>query len=284
MTAYQYCNLRAGTLGDSIDTLFPEWVRGDERLMVLSPHDDDALLGAGYALCAAQEQGAEVHVCVFCDGSAGYSRPEDRDTIVSVRREETGRAYAALGLPAERIHRLELPDFSANHYVGWKLPAGGFGALQVLVRLLRRLRITRLLLPNGYREHIDHQAVYDSGRYDGVQAGDPVLLDLGTPYALRNVAIYAVWGDLSPEDALVQGVDARIRANRAIVADYAVEETIGRGLAAWQSQQRIIAGLLAQRRERDCGLGMMELYVAYDPRPRLDYAPYARLIRSLAGR
>lgn len=281
--AYRFFDLRARRASDQIDLLFPGWQPGDERLMVLSPHDDDALLGAGYALSAAQEHGAETHVCIFCDGSAGYSSPGDRDTIVAVRREEALRAYAVLGLGPAQVHRLELPDFSANHHVGWRLPSGGYGALQTLVPLLRRERITRLLVPNGYREHLDHEATYDSGRYDGVQAGDPVLVDLGAPQPLRSVAIYAVWGDLSPEDALVEGADPQIRANRAIVADYAVEGRIAQGLAAWRSQAQIIAGLLETRRDRDCGLGMMELYVAFDPRPRLDYAPYARLIRALAG-
>jgi hypothetical protein len=280
---YRFYDLRAGRGGEEIDTLFPGWRTGDERLMVLSPHDDDALLGAGYAIAAAEAHGAEAHVCIYCDGSAGYSVPEDRERIVEVRREETYAAYALLGLGRERVHRLELPDFSANQHLGYRLPGGGYGVLHALLPLLRSVRVTRLLVPNGYREHLDHEATYDSGRYDGVQAGDPVLVDLGAPVPLRSAAVYAVWGDLSPEDALVHGAPVDIRANRAIVADYAVEQTVSRALAAWRSQAQIIEGLLAERRERDCGLGMLELYTAFDPRPRLDYAPYVRLVRRLAA-
>ena len=51
--AYRFFDLRARRASDRIDLLFPGWGPGDERLMVLSPHDDDALLGAGYALSAA---------------------------------------------------------------------------------------------------------------------------------------------------------------------------------------------------------------------------------------
>jgi len=279
---YRFYDLRAGRGGEEIDILFPGWQAGDERLMVLSPHDDDALLGAGYAISAALAHGAEAHVCIYCDGSAGYSVPEDRERIVAVRREETYTAYGLLGLGPEHVHRLELPDFSANQYLGWKLASGGYGVLQTLLPLMRRLRVTRLFVPNGHREHLDHEATYDSGRYDGVQVGDPVLVDLGAPYPLRSTAIYAVWGDLSPEDALLHGAPVDIRANRAIVADYAVEQTLARGLAAWRSQAQIIEGLLAARRERDCGLGMLEVYTAFDPRPRLDYGPYVRLVRNLA--
>jgi len=278
---YRFYDLRRGMGSPDISMLFPEWQDGHERVLILSPHDDDALLGAGYAMLACQARGAEVHVCIFCDGRAGYSRPDQRETIVATRRSETLRAYSSLGLAKEQIHALGYPDFSLVSYIGWCLSSNREGALRKVIPLLRRLSITRLLIPNGYREHSDHSAAYDIGRFDGVQAGDPVLADWGTVSVVRNTLQYSVWGDLSPEDALVAGADPHIRANRAIVAPYSAEEHINRGLAAWQSQGQIIAGLREQRRERDCGQGMMELYIALDPRPKLDYAPYAELIRRL---
>lgn len=279
---FAYYDLRARRGSRDIASLFPDWRPGDERLMVLSPHDDDALLGAGYALAAAMANGGVAHVCIYCDGSAGYSRPEEREAIVATRRAETARAYAAIGLPEGAVHRFEYPDFSARGFVGWKLPTGEYGTLQQLLPLLRRLRITRLMLPNGFREHVDHEATYDSGRYDGVQAGDPVLVDLGVPQGIRSTLVYAVWGDLDPLDALLCREDPRIRANRAIVASPSVEARMAEGLAAWESQGQIIQGLLAARRERAVGEGLMELYVDIDPRPRLDYRPYVERIRSIA--
>ena len=50
---FRFYDLRAGRGSRDIDLLFPGWSPGDERVLVLSPHDDDALLGAGYALAAA---------------------------------------------------------------------------------------------------------------------------------------------------------------------------------------------------------------------------------------
>jgi hypothetical protein len=281
MDRFRYYDLRAGRGSHDINVLFPDWSPEDERLLVVSPHDDDALLGAGYAIAAAQEEGGVAHVAICCDGSAGYSRVEDRETIVEVRRRESMAAYGAFGIPAGRVHYLGYPDFSLGGYSGWKLPSGRLGTLQPFVTLLRRIQATRLMIPNGYREHMDHEAAYDLGRYDGIQAGDPVGVDWGEPSAIRNVLQYAVWADLSPEDALVAGAPTDIRANRALVAPYALEDRIADSLAAWQSQQQIIAGLLRQRRERDAGNGMIELYVALDPRPKLDYGPYVKLLGRL---
>jgi len=281
MDHFCYYDLRGGRGSHDIDVLFPDWSPGDERVLVLSPHDDDALLGAGYAIAAVQENGGVAHIAICCDGSAGYSRVEDRETIVEKRRQESLAAYGALGVPSDRVHYLGYPDFSLVGYLGWKLPSGRLGTLQPFVTLLRRIRVTRLMIPNGYREHLDHEAAYNLGRYDGIQAGDPVGVDWGRPSAVRSVLQYAVWADLSPEDALVAGAPTDIRANRALVAPYALEERIAEALAAWQSQQQIIAGLLKQRRERDSGDGMVELYLAMDPRPKLDYGPYVALLNRL---
>ncbi len=73
--------------------LFPDWRPGDEHVVVLSPHDDDALLGAGYLILAALANGAKVSAVIFCDGRAGYSAPAGREAGVEVQcgEREEGR-------------------------------------------------------------------------------------------------------------------------------------------------------------------------------------------------
>lgn len=281
MSEFVFYDLRRKVGERDINLLFPGWVPGEERVMVLSPHDDDALLGAGYAMAACQANGGLAYVCILCDGRAGYSRIEDRETIVATRQQESAQAYGRFGIDKERVFFLNYPDFSLVSYVGWKLSSGSEGSMRRVVELLREQGITRLMIPNGYREHSDHEAAYDIGRYDGVQAGDPVAVDWGPLTTIKNTLQYSVWADFSPEDALLSRDDTRIRANRAIVAEYSLEGTIAQALAQWESQGQIIEGLLEQRRERDCGLGLMELYIDLDPRPKLPFAPYAGLIRSL---
>ncbi|NLG28566.1 MAG: PIG-L family deacetylase [Chloroflexi bacterium] len=282
MSEYRFFDLTSRSASTDISTLFPGWASGDERVLVLSPHDDDALLGGGYAMQACREHGAEVYVCVLCDGRAGYSTPEERESIVQVRIAESRRAYAAVGVDEQHLVHLGYPDFSLRNHVGLFLAGGQAGAMRPVVALLRRARITRVLIPNGYREHSDHQAAFDIGRYDSVQAGDQVAVDWAPPYAVKSVLQYSVWGDFDPEDALLHGRDARIRANLALIAPLRVEEQIARALAEWRSQGQIIADLLRARRKRDCGCGLLELYIAIDPRPALDYGPYVDLVRTIS--
>jgi hypothetical protein len=279
---FSYYDLRRRAKSDDISLLFPGWQGEDERVLALCPHDDDGILGAGYALLAAESAGAEVHVAVFCDGWAGYSRPEEAGIIVEQRRRETVAAYGALGLAPERIHRFDYPDFSLWPWLGWHLPGGQEGTTASVLPALRRLRPTRLLVPNGYREHIDHEATFRAGAYDGPQVGDAILAELGSAPAIRSYLQYAVWGDFTPEDALVAGAAVDLRANRAIVAPPDVEGRIGQAVAEFASQQQVIAGILEERRRnRVRGRRALELYLAFDPRPSLDYEPYHRLVEEI---
>jgi hypothetical protein len=264
-----------------ISCLFPDWQQGDERLVILSPHDDDGLLGAGYVVLAALANGAVVYLCILCDGSAGYSTPNEKESIVATRRAETLAAYGVLGLDEKQILRCDYPDFSLIGYEGWSLPNGSGGSMQRILPLLRHLRATRLLIPNGKREHIDHEATERIGRYDGPQVGDRVLADFGLADPIRSTLQYAVWGDLSPEDALVNGRSPALRGNRAILAPVTFEERVGAALRAYRSQARIIESLLTARRGRRHRDRWLEVYLALDPRPHLDFGPYHNAIEQI---
>jgi len=275
---FTYYDLRAKTKSDNIDLIFPEWQPGNERVAIFAPHDDDAALGAGYLLLSALANQGEVYVVIFCDGWAGYSKPEDAATIVETRARETIAAYASLGLDEDHIVRMGYGDFSVLPFIGWHLDSGKLGTIAKVVPTLRRLRITRLLIPNGYREHIDHEAVHRVGAFDGPQVGDAILAEYGLVDPIRSFLQYPVWADLSPEEALVMGEDVRIRANRAVVAAEAVEEAIMEAVRAWKSQGQVIEGLVDARAGRKRADGRLELYLAFDPRPILDYSPYHRLL------
>lgn len=278
---FAYYDLQRMTRSYDIALLFPGWQPGDERVVVLSPHDDDGLLGAGYLMQAVPANGGEVHLLILCDGSAGYSTPEEKETIVAVRQAETLAAYQTLSLDKDHILRCDYPDFSLAGCVGWRLPGGSPGTMQCILPELRRLRVTRLLMPNGYREHIDHEATERIGRYDGPQVGDPVFSDLGLAPPVRSVLQYAVWGDFSPEDALVHGRSSALRANRALLAPAGAEARVMAGLQAFSSQSRIIEALVAAREARRHGDRWLELYLAFDPRPKLNHQPYHDAIEAM---
>lgn len=279
---FTYCDLQCKECSHDIGLLFPDWQEGDERLVILVPHDDDALLGAGYLIQAVQANGGDVYLIILCDGSAGYSVREDKETIVALRRAETSAAYQALRLTEDHILRCDYPDFSLSAYMGWRLIDGSPGTMQRILPALRGLQVTRLLVPNGYQEHIDHEATERIGCYDGPQVGDPVLPEAGLAPPVRSMLQYAVWGDFSPMDAFVCGRQSGLRANRAILAPPEAELKVMEGLLAFRSQARIIEGIVSMREARKNKGGWLELYLDLKPRPGVDYGPYHSVIEQMS--
>ncbi|MHA1733073.1 MAG: PIG-L deacetylase family protein [Promethearchaeota archaeon] len=287
MSKFEFYDFQRRDRSSSIDLVFPGWRGNEEVVVVLAPHDDDALLGPGYVTSAAIENGADVAVVVFNDGRAGYSRPELKDDIVDVRKRETLEALSRVGVRPDRVFRFDFPDFSGIHHLGWVLPDGSEGTFSLLVRRLRALKATRLVFANGFREHIDHWAVSLSATFDGPQVGDPVVVDWGEPTAIRTYLQYSVWGKFDPLDAQLNGRDPRIRANRGVAASWEVEERLQRALREWASQGEIIEGIIESRRERRLPGDpprYLELYLEVDPRPKFDYGPYRELVGEIDER
>lgn len=277
---FTYCNTDTNEVSDKLDVLFPGF-GADEVLAVMSPHDDDAILGAGYAMLAAQQAGAEVYVVIFCRGDAGYSTIAEKTTIEAVRARETVDCYARLGIPADHILRMNFPDFSAIGNLGWTKADGTPGDMPRILRFLREKKVTRVMLPNHYYEHIDHWAAYLMASFDVPQAGDAALVDCGTPHAVRSALQYSVWADFDPEDALVNGRPAALRANRILVADETVEQRIDEAILAYVSQKQIIEDLVASRKNRLTSNGLyVEPYIALDCRPKINLKPYIQWVDS----
>ena len=277
-TDFRYYDFHRRASSDDIGLIFPGWRPGDERVVVISPHDDDAALGAGYLILSALANGGDVCVMIVCDGWAGYSTPAEAATIVQRRAQETLNSYGYLGLSRDKIIRLGYRDFSVLPYLAWHLESGKTGTVANVVPALRRLHATRLLIPNGYREHIDHDAAHRIGAFDGPQVGDAILAEYGSAPPVRSFLQYAVWADLSPEEALLTKQDVRIRANRGVVAVDGVEQAVMEALRRFESQGKVIEGLVDARAGRKRRDGWLEVYLAFDPRPILDYGPYHRLL------
>ena len=89
-----------------LDTL----VRGG--LVVVAPHPDDESLGCGGLIVQALAAGRAVEVVIVSDGCGSHpnSQAYPHDRLRDLRESETIAAMAELGLGAEHVHFLRLPD------------------------------------------------------------------------------------------------------------------------------------------------------------------------------
>jgi LmbE family N-acetylglucosaminyl deacetylase len=258
-----------------INLLFPGWTKG-ERVAFYSPHDDDAILGAGYLILAVIKAGGIPSIFVFCRGDAGYSTPAEKKGIVQRRKREARSAYGLLGVKEKDIRFFGIPDFSLTAHLDRKPPCGGKGVFDQIVSLLRRERISRVAFSSGHLEHWDHTAVFYAGIYTSPQAQDPILADLGKPQRIQTYLAYSVWGDFEPAP-----MGQATRADLGILAKDEDEKLVIDTIKEFSSQSRIIKHIVARRKARTTKGGYLELYKSYQLRQPIDYSPYFRIINKI---
>lgn len=91
-------------------------LRGCARVVVVSPHPDDEVLGCGGLLFAAHRKSLKILVIAVTDGEACY--PSDPTWTVehlrSARPRELATAIRELGVESECIELLHVPDGQVN--------------------------------------------------------------------------------------------------------------------------------------------------------------------------
>jgi LmbE family N-acetylglucosaminyl deacetylase len=76
-------------------------------IVVVSPHPDDEVLGAGGLICSAAHAGCAVTVVSVTDGEAAYP---DWPGLDKIRRSETSNALSILAPPTVSTAHLSIPD------------------------------------------------------------------------------------------------------------------------------------------------------------------------------
>ncbi len=157
---------------------------GPGPVLILAPHPDDETLGCGGLIAECCAAGRPPFVLVVTDGAGSHphstSHPSSR--LRAIREGEARQAVALLGLPADRIGFLGLPDTAAPH------DGPGFDrAVAAIVACAAQTGCTSIAAPWRFDPHGDHLAVHFMAEAAASSSG------------LRHVA-YPVWGWTLPQD------------------------------------------------------------------------------------
>jgi LmbE family N-acetylglucosaminyl deacetylase len=129
--------------------------------LVLAPHPDDETLGAGGLITRLCRAGVPVTIVAITNGEGAYADTPDLGRIRIVEQTE---ALHRLGVPANSIHRLHLPDRDVSAYE------------DVLVNLLLPLVTDdmQLVAPWPHDFHPDHEATGRAAARVAQQKGMPI--------------------------------------------------------------------------------------------------------------
>ena len=172
---------------------------GSNRIMILSPHPDDDILGVGGTMAEAAAAGASVLVVYLTSGDANkaarraitmnpFHIPAEYRALGSRRQREAVLALQKLGLPSQSAVFLNYPDrgltpLLENHWsptnryksrftdrdakysdiaLSPSVNYCGVNLVGDLIFILQRFRPTTLYLPHPLDAHPDHSAGYQS--------------------------------------------------------------------------------------------------------------------------
>jgi LmbE family N-acetylglucosaminyl deacetylase len=218
------------------------------RVVVISPHLDDAVFSLGASIWDATRAGAEVTVVTVLAGDPDSELPAgewDRGggfstagAAIRVRREEDHAACESLGATV-----CWLPFADAQY------PRGADDATVVAEIAAPCAGADVVLLPGFPLDHPDHAFV--------------ARLVLGTPHAARRVGLYVEQPYAADRRAVDPAVPAEVRALTGdpawvrLPAGRAAREAKRRAAHAYRSQVRLLGGRRTlwrvARHEASCG-------------------------------
>lgn len=167
-----------------------------ERVLVITPHPDDAEVWAGGVIAQWARAGAEVHGVLCTDGSKGSSDPDlDPAELVETRGREQLEAAGILGM--KNVVMLGRPDGELEDTADFR---------RDLVRQIRLIKPDVVLTSEPYRRnmqwHRDHRiagqvaldAVFPYAR-DHLHFGDLFANEGIEPHKTANIMF---WGSENP--------------------------------------------------------------------------------------
>jgi len=198
-------------VGSKLASVSRHWQGGKERFLIISPHDDDAVLGTGLLIQMAKRENVPVHIIIVTDGSMGYCSIDEKDNIAQIRRNETFECYQSLGMSKENIIWLGFADCQLNNYRG-RSPAepdspaaiSGFTGLQnTFAYHLRKIKPTQCFLPTWNDLHPDHRIIYEEFLISLFHAAGNIWPELGEPLSkVPYVHTFAVYCDFAAPPTL----------------------------------------------------------------------------------
>ena len=119
-----------------------------EKVLFLSPHPDDAELGAGGTIARFIEEGREVYYVVFsiCRASVPPELPSD------IRKEECLRSCEILRISPDKITIL---DYEVRTFPTYRQQI-----LDDMIKLKEKIKPDLVLVPSSSDVHQDHNTIY----------------------------------------------------------------------------------------------------------------------------
>jgi N-acetylglucosamine malate deacetylase 1 len=175
------------------------------KVLVLSPHTDDAEFGMGGTIARLLSEGVEVHVVAFCNAKDSLPQGWHPETLI----DEMKASMATMAVPEQNIHFLDYPVRQFPRYRQ--------EILDDLIKLKRAIEPDAVFVHASTDVHQDHSTVH-----------------IEAVRAFKTISIFGYelpWNTITfNADCLVALEDEHVQAKIAAVAAYKSQQ--GRSYAS----------------------------------------------------
>lgn len=154
------------------------------RVLILATHPNDEIIGAGGSLAHHADAGDEVTIAHITDGERG-GRDGDPAELRERRNQEAVAAAAVVGVPADRVRFLRLPDGGINPY--------DVDQFMTVLTVLRASRPELLYVPHPHDGAFDHEAAFTLAWRAATMSGSNNFGRCGPVYWVPTILGYEVW-------------------------------------------------------------------------------------------
>ena len=191
-----------------------------KRVLLICGHPDDEAIAAGGTIAKLAAEGAEITTVVFANGNEGFSKLEEKETIVEQRIREREAAGKILGIT----------HYETYNYSDFGIPADET-TYKLCISAIRKYK-PHIILTHYWREYMAHKNVATIATEAWWQAGWECSMDLGKPWSCPVLYYFEVI-ELLPETSHI--VDITDFWNKKLDA-----------LKCYRSQHSVVANLLQQ--------------------------------------
>lgn len=201
------------------------------KVLIFCSHPDDEVIGIGGTLCKLAIAGAAMRMVIFSDGAEGYTKLDEKNTIITTRVEETRNVCKILGIQ----------EYFNLHQLDWSLSVNN-DLYRAVIHHIRQFQ-PNIIFTHGRADYNDHIAVHDAVTEGWFHAGIPCALSEG---------------DVWPMAPLYEFEVIQAMAKPSIVVD--ITETYASKVKAmkhYASQTELVGGVFQMMEGRALELGSL---------------------------
>ncbi len=153
------------------------------NVLVISPHQDDEVIGCGGTIAKYHNEGVRVWVVYITAGWSGVPEIPSKMDATRIREREAQNACKILGVEKAIFIREKDRNFSENNNI-----------IQKLIKIIREIKPNFVYVPHPDEKDLEHRITYKITKEASWLAKSPYFLDLGSPIkSIETIYLYEVW-------------------------------------------------------------------------------------------